>query len=208
MLKLIAFAAGIVIGYHLRDVLDNEDQGPGELDIIFEAEFENHKIKGVIKEMELREGFKQLLKAGNARTRRGNPAALEPGSVTWTSTDESIVSVTPDPENELQAWAEGLDGSENGTVAVEVRADGRPGEGVREVIGNVAITCTQGDAAIFDVAPEGEPVEVETPPAEGGEGPGNEAGSETPATEGEPATVPGSGDAGTEPLDDGVHPNG
>lgn len=169
--------------------LMSRDEGPARrrrsARLMYQAEFSNLKIIGAIEQMELKEGQRVVLTA-NPKTARGNVAGVEPGSVRWTSTDESVVSVTPDPANELSATVEGVDGSANETVAIEFRADGKRGEGVREIVGNLAVTCTQGDAAVVELqageivdADEGEPNAVG--PIEPGE----------PAEPGEPGETEG-----------------
>lgn len=113
-------------------------------------------ITGDIKMVELREGQKvkgrvKFLTAG------GNPAAYEPGSVSATSSDDSVASVTfNELENEVEIEVEGLDGSANESVTIEVRADGKRGEGVREVVAAGTVIVTQGDAVTASI-------EFETP---------------------------------------------
>ncbi len=147
------------------------------------------KQTGEINDMsEIKEGKKRRLK-GLPKTAAGHAAAIEPGSARWTSTDESVVSVTPDPANELEADVVGVDGSENGSALIELRADGIRGEGVRELIATKSYVCTQGDAAVFEFE-EGDETDVEPEPAP--EGGSTAGGSET-------ETI-GSGDVGAMPA--------
>lgn len=115
---------------------------------------------------EIREGKRRRLKA-IPKTRNGHAAAIEPGSMRWTSSDESVVTVTPDPTNELEADVDGVDGSNNDSVFIEARADGIRGEGVRELIATKSYVCTQGDASVFEFD-EGEETDIELEPAAGG----------------------------------------
>lgn len=140
----------------------------------------NFKLRGKIKDMELREGFKQRVKVGNFRTARGNAASIEAGSGRWTSSDESVVTATVDPNDETQAILESVDGSANESVVVEFKADGRPGEGVKEVIAAFPVTATQGDVAVAEVEPVGTPFEGDEP----------STGEPTPPTEPAEPTEP------------------
>jgi hypothetical protein len=129
---------------------------------IAEIQISNTTIQGDIDAMELQEGQSAQLNV-NLKTRRGHAAAIEPGSGRWTSTDESVVTVTADPNDETRATIEGVDGSENESVVIEFRADGKRGDGVREIVATLAVTCTQGDAVVAEIN-AGEPVDS---PADG-----------------------------------------
>ena len=191
----LGFVCGIVAGLALSEVFrrsDRDNATAGYLAVILEG----NKLIGVEK-MELREGFKVEVQAGGFRTARGNAASIEPGSGRWTSTDESVVSVTPDPNDETKATVEGVDGSANETVAIEFRADGRPGEGDKEIVLSGAVTCTQGDAAVGELQ-FGTPVE---------------AGSETAGVSGEGGPIvadePGPGGSGSPDVEPGpANPDG
>lgn len=108
-------------------------------------------VRGEIKFMELKEG-QQTVVTATPRTRKGHPAQIEPGSATWESSDPAVASVTPDPNNELSATVTGEDGTENESVVITLRADGRAGEGERPVIGTLSLVVTAGDATVFDLA--------------------------------------------------------
>jgi hypothetical protein len=121
------------------------------------------KIKGSIQMIELKEGQKTALVVG-LKTRHGHAAGIEPGSARFISTDESIVSVEQDAEDELKAIVRGLDGSSNGTATIEFRADGIRGEGEKEIVGVVTVVVTQGDASVVELVPG--PVEDDEDAAE------------------------------------------
>lgn len=171
----INLGVGFVLGAMtviLFSIFRKDGNRPGRILGDFQFVDPDSQIKitttGVFK-MELKEGQKVRVKAQNFRTRRGNAATIEAGSGRWTSSDESVVSATPDPNDETQCDFEGLDGSGNESIVAEFRADGRPGEGVKEIVMSGAITCTQGDAAVGDLE-FGEPVDVETGGATNGGG--------------------------------------
>lgn len=118
------------------------------------------KIIGEIKEMQLREGQKSTLTVG-LRTRSGNLAQYEQGSGSWESSNPAVVSVTPNPDNELEAEIVGLNGSNNESVLITFHADGDPdAEETRDVIATLDATCTQGEAVVAEITAS-EPVDVE-----------------------------------------------
>jgi hypothetical protein len=147
---------------------------------------------------ELKEGQSMNAKV-NPKTRAGRPAAIEPGSATWSSSDESVVSVTQDPDDELKAKIEGVDGSENESVVVEFRADGKRGEGERPIVISGAVTCTQGDAVTGDMEFE-TPVDVEGEAAGGGSNGGGESQTIGSGDVGDASEVLG----GSNPADGGL----
>jgi hypothetical protein len=129
------------------------------------------KFNGRISRMELKEGQRVRLKVA-PKTARGHAASIEAGSGRWISSDESVVSVEQDPTNELAAIVRGLDGSANESVSIEFRGDAdRSAEGIREIVGTLAVVCTSGDAAVVDITP-GTP-EDDTAPATGTSGTGS-----------------------------------
>ncbi len=109
------------------------------------------EIKGDLKEMEIREG-QQFNITAEPRTANGNAAAYQDGTAIWASSDETIASVTANPQNELEAEVRGLDGSENASVVIEFRADGDPdADETRELIGTIGVTVTRGEATVFNL---------------------------------------------------------
>lgn len=165
----------------ISSILDLFTSNPDKNDFVLKFKIElpeNLNIFGVEK-MELKEGQKSRLTV-ELKTRRGNPASIEPGSVLWTSSDETVCSVTPDAENELSATVEGLDGSENESVVIEFRADADKSENVREIVGTLPVTVTQGDAMTVEIS-AGEPFEeTETEPGGGENAPETGPETETP----------------------------
>lgn len=152
--------------------------------------------------LELKEGKKATIEV-MVFTRAGNRAAIEPGTARFTSSDESVVSVTQDPDNELKAVIRGLDGSNNESVVIEFHADGdRSTEGVKPIVGAMSVTCTTGDAitasmsagTVEDDEPEAQPEPTPEPAPEVIP----EPTPETPAPV-DPATEPETGNEPTEP---------
>jgi hypothetical protein len=76
------------------------------------------------------------------KDRRGKPAPVQPGSIVWASSDESIVTVTPD-ETGLKALvvAQGV-----GSANVNVSADADLGDGVSTIVGSEGVTVSLGQA--------------------------------------------------------------
>jgi hypothetical protein len=107
-------------------------------------------IEGDIYLMQLKEGQTVPITV-SPKTKRGNPAGVEPGSATFESSDPSVVSVTQDPGNPLKATLEALDGSNNESVVITFRADGKVGDGVRPIVGTLDVVATQGDAVVVEI---------------------------------------------------------
>jgi hypothetical protein len=120
-------------------------------EIQFEIRFSGVITKGVIKEMQLREG-QQVTVTARPKTRSGKDAAYDEGSVEWESSNPSVASVEENPDNELEATVKGLDGSANEAVVITCRLDGDPDEDeVRELIGSLDVVVTQGEAFAFEL---------------------------------------------------------
>jgi len=117
----------------------------------------------------------QLVDASVAfKNKDGGPANAQAGSVVWSSSDESVATVTVDPADETKAKIKGVsgvgvDGQSNPAAVIECQADGDPDEAVRELISTAAVSVTDPDAgeAYFSEITLGEPYDA---PAEG-EGP-------------------------------------
>lgn len=102
--------------------------------------------------MELREG--QQVEVGvKLRTKAGHDAAYEVGSVRWSSSDESVATVEPNPNgNELEAIVKGVDGSANGAVVIKFECDGDPdSDGERLIVGTLDVIVTQGEAFVAEI---------------------------------------------------------
>lgn len=186
-----AFLAGIELGYMLcGGRCCKTPSGPqrvtGHITEIVGADY---KIIGEISQMELKEGQKVRVRFGGFKTKGGHTANIQPGSARITSSDDSVVKVETDPNDETAATCRGLDGSANEAVTIEFRADGDPGQGVKEVIIAGTIICTQGDVATGE-AEFGEPTEDDgqaepQPPPTPTEPTGTPAAGEVPANPGE-----------------------
>ena len=129
------------------------------------------------------------------KTKRGNKGAFEAGSAEWLSSDPDVVSVTENPDNELEAIVEGLDGSSNESVVITFRADADQSEGIKEIIGTMSVVCTQGEATVIELT-GGEPysdepeTEPETEPVDEPETEtGGDAPIESPVDSGDPDAV-------------------
>jgi hypothetical protein len=81
--------------------------------------------------------------------RKGGAAAVQAGSVAWASSDESVATITADPENELKATVTpvGL-----GVTQITVSADADLSEeGVREINGSAALEVVAAEAESFEL---------------------------------------------------------
>lgn len=125
---------------------------PGDKVVFTQARGHGISITGEIYMIELREGQSVILTA-EPKTAGGHPAAYEKGSAVWTSSDPSIATVEPLPDNELQGRVKGVDGSQNGSVVIRLEADGDPdAEQTRPCIGTETATVTQGEAFTFGLS--------------------------------------------------------
>lgn len=77
--------------------------------------------------------------------KRGNPAKLD-GMPVWTSSDESVATVTPS-EDGMSATILSLGAT--GTAQISVSADADLGEGVRTMTGSALIDVIAGEAFAF-----------------------------------------------------------
>lgn len=101
----------------------------------------------------------QFVKSGELQAvdKKGFPAQVEAGSVKFSSSDEGVFTVEPDPDSEkvavVKAVAPGA-----GTLTFEADAD--LGEGVKTITGSVTIEVTGGEASGLALS-FGEPQEQE-----------------------------------------------
>ena len=84
----------------------------------------------------------------SATDAKGNPAPVE--NVEWVSSDESILTVTEDPGNELVAVAVAV--GPVGTAQLQVTADSRIGPDERVITGAETFEIVAGEAQIISVA--------------------------------------------------------
>lgn len=133
---------------------------------------------------ELREGQKVDATA-SFRTRSGNEAQIQEGSVKWKSSDESIATVTQDERDEKKAVVRGINGADNGSATIECRADGDPdSDSEREIILTGTVTVTRGEAFVGELS-FGKASDDDGSSETGGGGTDSGAGSES----GEPSKI-------------------
>lgn len=80
----------------------------------------------------------------------GNPASAEAGSVAWSSSDESVVTVTVDPSDETKAVI--VAAGPLGTAQVSVSADADLGAGIQTITGTVDIEVQASQAVSASIA--------------------------------------------------------
>jgi len=90
----------------------------------------------------------------------GNPAQVEPGSVSVVSSNEEVCKVLRDPENETVFEILGSNDGTVGTAQIDISADADLGEGVTTISGFIGVEITPKEAVGlgFNI---GEPVEQE-----------------------------------------------
>lgn len=109
-------------------------------------------VKGENIMAELREG-QQVSASVAFKTKAGNPALHQTGSVHWASLDPSIASVEADAADELKALIKGVNGSNNGSTTIECRADGDPdSDSERLLVATATVTVTQGEAVVSEIS--------------------------------------------------------
>lgn len=122
----------------------------------------------------------------NFKNKFGGPAQIQQGSAVWTPESATgAFTVEVDPNNELRAILKGNPQSPGGPEdigIVRVTVDGNAGEGVSELVAELAVNITPGDATIFDIQ-AGAVSEQELPIVQPSVGVG-EAGETTGGTEG------------------------
>lgn len=81
--------------------------------------------------------------------RKGNPAAIQAGSVKWGVSDPTLATITPDPENELKAT---ITPTGLGVVQVTASADADPSADVdTEINGSAALEIVAAEATGFEL---------------------------------------------------------
>lgn len=106
---------------------------------------------------------------------KGNQTTVEKGSVSFSSSDESVFVVEEDPEDEMKFK---IVGKGPGVAQLTATADADLGEGVKEITGFSAVEVLPGEAVGF--APIFFSVPTDQPVSEAGE----ETGGETETEEG------------------------
>jgi hypothetical protein len=103
----------------------------------------------------------QLVASINAKDTEGNPT--DPNTIVWTSSDESVAVVVPQPGG-LKA---NIIAGNVGECKVVVNANAvKGGKGARPVLGVLKLTVTSGDVASVEITTE-KPVEQGTAPDAG-----------------------------------------
>lgn len=96
-------------------------------------------VKGNIMAFELKDN-QEVVVTAQAVDAKGNPAAIQPGTAKWTSSDETVATVTPDPANELSASVKAV--GPVGVATISLSADADPSADVDTEIsaaGEVAV---------------------------------------------------------------------
>lgn len=81
-------------------------------------------------------------------TKKGKPAEVQPGTVTISSSDETVFTVQRDPENEKKFK---VIAQNTGVAQLDFSADADLGDGVKTITGFAAIEVVPAEAAGFGV---------------------------------------------------------
>lgn len=207
LFELIFGGLIVFLLWRILDVLNQTSPDKNKITPEFSAVIlpENLIFRGINK-MELKEGQKATLTVA-LRTATGHAAGYETGTAQFESSDDALLKVTSNPDNELLATIETLDGSNNDTATVTFRADGLQGDGEREIVGTLAVVCTQGDATVVEITATPPPDDDGTnPPVAGGGGTatGGDGGAGGTASGGATGNNPAT--ESSEPVDTGNAP--
>ena len=93
----------------------------------------------------------------NPRTAVGDPATID-GVPTYTSSDTSVVTISPDPNDDKACYAVAVGGEGTATVTVECDAD--LGSGIRTITGTEDIEVSNDSTEASSVS-----IEHDTPQA-------------------------------------------
>lgn len=137
--------------------------------------FSNHlNIKGEITMVQLKstQSVNGILQPVD---RKGNAAPIEPGTVKFSSSDESVFTVEQDETHETKVKVVAV---APGVAVLNFEADADLGEGVKTISGSTGVEVVASDAVGFGVTFEA-PVEVELPQSNGpvAEQPASDAGT-------------------------------
>jgi hypothetical protein len=83
----------------------------------------------------------------------GNPATVD-GDTTWTSSNDDIAQVVPNPDDSTRAqvWGKSL-----GQAQITSSADADLGEGTKAILATLDINVVAGEAVSATITPSGEP---------------------------------------------------
>lgn len=115
-------------------------------------------VEGDIKKMAV--GFnKQIPVEAMAVDADGNKANIQAGTAKWSSSDETVATVTVDPTNELKARVLTNNAGIEGSAVITLEADGdRSPTGVAQIVGTGTVDVYGPNATVFNLN-FGEPVE-------------------------------------------------
>lgn len=80
--------------------------------------------------------------------KKGNAAAVQDGSVVWTTSDSNVLAVTPSADGLSATVVAG----NPGVAQVNVSADADMGDGVTPITGTLDVTVVAGDAVSLSVS--------------------------------------------------------
>jgi len=88
---------------------------------------------------------------------KGNPATVD-GDVVWTSSDDTIVGVSVDPND--STLAEVIPAAKLGNAQITATADADLGSGVSSIIAVMSVSVVAGEAVAATIVPTGDPVPI------------------------------------------------
>lgn len=141
LLMILIGLFGAVIIFILAMLIISNNQSPKTKGrILFVTNFDNIKTAIITMELKNNQFVQGTLEARDAK---GDPAEIQSGSVTASSSDENVCTVEQDPDDEKKLK---IVGQHAGAAVVTVGADADLGEGVVPIEAQVAVQITSGQA--------------------------------------------------------------
>ncbi len=149
MLERFLSELGAFIRWLARAIVNDECQTKRAF--VFTYTSEDGRINiGDFKNMELRKNQSVTVTA-KPLDAAGNPAEIQKGSAVWASSDAAIVSITPNPANELEAQVSS--NTATGAVVLTLTADGDPSAGGDlQIVGSADVRVLGENAVGFDLS--------------------------------------------------------
>ncbi len=138
-------AAAMLVLVILIVLITRPETTPLQSGLLFQVEFNNLKFSISTMELKNTQFVTGTLKAVDAK---GDEAQIQEGSVTVSSSNEEVVTVEKDPDDEKKIK---VTAQRAGAAIVTVSADADLGEGVTTISAEVAINVTPSEAVGFGI---------------------------------------------------------
>ncbi len=146
---ILLFSISAVAGFLAREIFFGEPHG-NKPKFVFTYKNENGRINiGDFKNMQLRKNQSVVVTAKPVGA-EGEAADIQTGSAVWKSSDEAVVTVTVNPDNELEATVSSK--TAQGVAVISLEADGDPSDlGDLQIIGTADVRVLGENAVGFDL---------------------------------------------------------